>query len=44
MKTYFIVCKNLTNNTNPEAMKIKGRLVMKSICSVCGSKKFRFIS
>ena len=44
MKTYFIVCKKLTNNTNPETVKIKGRLMMKSICPVCGNKKSRFIS
>ena len=34
MKTYCIVCKKLTNNTNPETVKIKGRLMVKSICSV----------
>ena len=44
MKTYFIVCKKLTNNTNPETVKIKGRFMMKSICPVCGNKKSRFIS
>ena len=44
MKTYFLVCKNLTDNNNPEAVKYKGRLMMKSICPVCGNKKSRFIS
>ena len=44
MKTYCIVCKKRTNNTNPETVKIKGRLMMKSICPVCGNKKSRFIS
>ena len=44
MKTYCIVCEKLTNNTNPETVKIKRRLMMKSICSVCKNKKIRFIS
>ena len=44
MKTYCIVCKKLTNNTNSETVKIKGRLMMKSICLVCENKKSRFIS
>ena len=44
MKTYCLVCKKLTDNNNPETVKHKGRLMMKSICSVCGNKKSRFIS
>ena len=43
MKTYCLVCKKLTDN-NPEAVKYKGRLMMKSTCPVCGNKKSRFIS
>ena len=44
MKTYFLVCKELTDNNNPETVKYKRRLMMKSICPVCGNKKSRFIS
>ena len=44
MKTYCLVCKKLTDNTNLETVKNKGRLMMKSICPVCRNKKSRFIS
>ena len=44
MKTYCLVCKKLTDNTNLKTVKNKGRLRMKSICLVCGNKKSRFIS
>ena len=44
MKTYCLVCKELTENNNPETVKIKGRIMMKSICPVCGNKKSRFVS
>ena len=43
MKTYCLVCKKLTSNTNLKTVKSKGRLIMESICSVCGNKKSRFI-
>ena len=43
LKTYFLFCKKFTDNNNPETVKIKGRLMMKSICSVCGNKKSGFI-
>ena len=43
MKTYYLVCKKLTDNTNLKIVKNKGRLMMKSICLVCGNKKSRFI-
>ena len=43
MKTYCLVCKKLTSNTNLKNVKNKGRLMMKSICLVCGNKKPRFI-
>ena len=43
MKTYCLVCKKLTDNTNLKIVKNKGRLMMKSICLVCGNKKSRFI-
>ena len=44
MKTYCLVCKKLTDNNNPETVKYKERLMMKSICPVCGNKKSRFLS
>ena len=43
MKTYCLVYKKLTNNTNLKTVKNKGRLMMKSICPLCGNKKSRFI-
>ena len=43
MKTYCLVCKKLTDNTNFKNVKNKGRLTMKSNCSICGNKKSRFI-
>ena len=43
MKTYCFVCK-LIDNTNSKTVKNKGRLIMKSICPMCGNKKSRFIS
>ena len=43
MKTYCLVCKKLTGNTSLKNLKNKGRLIMKSICLVCGNKKSRFI-
>ena len=42
MKTYCLVCKKLTDNTNLKTVKNKGRLMMRSICRVCGNKKSRF--
>ena len=39
MKTYCLVCKKLTDNINSKTVKNKERLMMKSICSVCGNKK-----
>ena len=44
MKTYCLVCKKLTDNNNSKTVKDKKRLMMKSNCSVCNSKKSRFIS
>ena len=43
MKTYCLVCKNLTDNTNLKNVKNKGRLIMKYNYSMCGNKKSRFI-
>ena len=44
MKTYCLVCKKLTDNTNFKNVKSKGRLIMKSICLLfVYYKKCRFI-
>ena len=32
MKTYCLICKKLTDNTNLKTVKNKGILIMKSIC------------
>ena len=45
MKTYCIVCKKDTENKHPKVFRTKnGRIILKSICSVCNNKKSRFIS
>ena len=38
-KTYCLICKKLTDNTNSKTIRNKGRLMMKSICLVYGNKK-----
>ena len=44
MKTYCLVCKNYTNDSNSRIVKDKQRLMLKSNCTVCGNKKNMFIS
>ena len=44
MQTYCLVCKKATYNANSRVVKTKGRLQMKSICTICGNKESRFIS
>ena len=44
MKTYCLVCKKFTDNANSKTVKIKGRLMVNSLCTICGNKKYRFIS
>ena len=44
MKTYCLVCKKFTDNANSKTVKTKGRMKMKSLCTICGNKKDRFIS
>ena len=45
MKIYCIVCKKVTENKNSKVFKTKnGRMMLKSICSVCNNKKSSFIS
>ena len=44
MNTYCLKCKKDTANTNPKMVKTKNnRLPMQSKCSVCGTKKSRFV-
>ena len=44
MKTYCLVCKNYTDNSNSRVVKNKQRLMLKSNCSVCGNEKNMFTS
>ena len=44
MKTYCLVCKNYTDNSNSRVIKNKKRLLLKSNCSVCENKKNIFTS
>ena len=44
MKTYCLNCKTNTSNIDPKMFKTKNnRLLMQSKCSVCGTKKSRFV-
>ena len=44
-KTYCILCKKDTDNKNPKVFKTKnGRLILKSVYSVCNNEKSRFVS
>ena len=44
MKTYCLVCKNYTDNSNSGVVKNKQKLMLKSNCSVSGNKKNMFTS
>ena len=44
MNTYCLNCKNDTANIDPKMFRTKNnRLLMESKCSVCGTKKSRFV-
>ena len=44
MKTYCLKCKTNTDNIDPKMVETKNnRLLMQSKCSVCGTKKSRFV-
>ena len=44
MNTYCLNCKTNTDNIDPKMVKIKNnRLLMQSKCSVCVTKKSRFV-
>ena len=43
-ETYCLVCKKYTENINPKIVRNRqNRLMIQSICAMCGSKKSRFI-
>ena len=43
-ETYCLVCKKYTENTNPKIVRNRQNMLMiQSNCSICGSKKSRFI-
>ena len=44
MKTYCLVCKNYTDDSNLRVVKNEQRLMLKSNCSVCGNNKNMFTS
>ena len=44
MNTYCFKCKTNTANIDPKVVRTKNnRLLMQSKCSVCGTKKSRFV-
>ena len=44
-ETYCLVCKKYTENTNPKIVRNRqNSLIIQSNCSICGSKKSRFIT
>ena len=44
MNTYCLKCKTNTSNIGPKMAETKNnRLLMQSKCSVCGTKKSRFV-
>ena len=43
MQVYCLVCKKFTDNANSRVVKINDKLMSKSICTICGNKKSRFI-
>ena len=44
MKTYCLNCKTNTDNIDPKMFQTKNnRLLMRSECSVCGTKKSIFV-
>ena len=43
-ETYCLVCKKYTENPNPKIVRNRqNRLMIRSNCSICDSKKSRFI-
>ena len=45
MLSYCLVCKKTTDNADIKKFIIKdGRLKIKSLCTICGNKKVKYIS
>ena len=45
MSSYCLVCKEITENANSIKFLTKdGRLKVKSLCTVCGNKKVRYVN
>ena len=44
MQTYCLVCRKTTDNANSKVVKTKGGSRVRSICTICGNKKSRFVS
>ena len=44
MQTYCLVCGKTIDNANSKTVKVKGRLMVKSLCAICENKKSIFIS
>ena len=43
-ETYYLACRKYTKNNNPKIVRNRqNRLMIKSNCTTCGSKKSRFI-
>ena len=43
-ETYCLVCKKYTESTSPKIVRTRqNRLMIQSNCSICGSRKSRFI-
>ena len=44
MESYCLKCKKYTKNINPQVSSISnGKMMILSKCSICGSKKSKFI-
>ena len=44
MLSYYLKCRKNTQSKNPEVVKTKnGRVMLLSKCSVCNSKKLKFL-
>ena len=45
MQTYCVSCKKNIRNKDAKVIKTRnGRVMLKSLCTVCGKKKSRFVS
>ena len=43
MESYFLKCKKHTENINPQVSSTSNGKIILSKCTICGSKKSRFI-